>query len=110
MSAGAFLLVRSQGALWALPNQHVRAVEASGQRRCQVRLEEVTVWVDEVLRLARGLVVVPVGASIRWAVPAGCQGLTLCEQGPVVVVDGRNPPTVLTATPAAGAPEGGGAR
>jgi hypothetical protein len=108
MTAGAFLLVRSHGSLWALPNEQVRAVEAVGQRRCQVRLEEVTVWVDEVLRLARGLAVLPVGETIRWAVPAGCRGLALCDQGPVVVVDGRQPPEVLTATPDSGSPEGNG--
>ncbi len=108
MSTAAFLLVRSLGGLWALPNEHVRAVESVGQQRCQIRMEEVTVWADEVLRLARGLAVLPVGETIRWALPAGCRGLALCDQGPVVVVDGRQPPAVLTATPDCGAPERNG--
>lgn len=91
------LLVRRGGCLWGLPNNQVRSVSGggSGPAPLRVELESATVWADEILRLERNVSVRPMARSIQWAVPPGCAGFALCDLGPVVVVDGQRPPSML---------------
>jgi len=95
MSTTAFLLFRRGTSLWAVPGEQVGGLEAQGDTVC-VRLATTGLWADEVVGLARGLEVRPVGALLRRFWRVRCRGVAVHDGVPLVVVDAENPPRALT--------------
>jgi hypothetical protein len=92
--SGGFLLLRRDGATWALPHPAVR-----GLARCgggfEVRLDGGTLAADELLGVAAELLCHPAGAVLRRFWPEAAHGLAVHGGRPLVLIDPAAPPRAL---------------
>ena len=92
--ARSWLLLRHGGCLWGIAGEQVQSIDHShGQYRLQVGTHQLEV--DEVVSFAALHQIRPLGSVLSAVAPAGCDGLAICDQGPVVVIDAESPPAVL---------------
>lgn len=92
--SGSALLLRRDGALWAVAAAAVRGIEQDGGRM-RVRLKGVSLAADEVVGVIGNLITSQPGQLLRrmWSEP--CAGLAVVDGRPVVVVWPDDPPRAL---------------
>jgi hypothetical protein len=88
------LLLRSERLLWAVPGDRVRGIERDGDG-VRILMVGGALHADEVLALARDLVVNPRGTALARYWPVHCRGTSIVDGTPVVVIDAEHPPDAL---------------
>lgn len=89
-----YLVVRRNGVLWGVSNGAVQGLTRRGS--CyHLAIGGAQLGVDEVVGVVPELEVWPVAGALRRFWPEMAGGLAMHAQGPLVIVDPRQPPQAL---------------
>jgi hypothetical protein len=95
--SGAFLVLRRDGATWAVAQPEVHGLVRRGGG-FEVAVAAGTLAADEVLGVTAELRCHPAGRVLRRFAPEAARGLAIHGERPLVLIDAHAPPRSLLAT------------